>query len=573
MNGIFDNLLKNEIIGYFEYESANWVKSLTNSELVANLVLFLTYRYENGDSCIDLTEIEEKKLLDLIEVNGFDYEFVFPNIHKLKEEINKYELLKEFFTIFDNKLFIKRVFDYEKVIVDKIKILANRRRILKTFFWDNSLNKLQNLAVNLSLLNNFLVISGGPGTGKTTVIKKIIESLLKEDSKHKIAISAPTGKAVSRIIESFKDTSFVDMIEPPCTIHRLLGANNRRMSFYYNEDNKLPYDIVIIDEVSMVDVELFYHLLNALKDDVRLILIGDKNQLSSVEAGAVMGELCSINDYYDVNGLNVFTKSVGELFNIDVEVLDTENTLLDCLIEFEESYRFDSNSGIALIAEAIKSVNINKLEELLNSPNRYDDLVLVDFDKSFIEKVVNNYREEIKRDFKKAIDKLKVLTPYRKGVFGSENLNFIIDKKLKELFDGKDWYNGKQVIINKNDYLNDLYNGDMGIVEVEDNKSYFLFYDLNSKEYRKIAESLVSGYELGYVLTVHKSQGSEFDDVYFVLGNKDSEMLTRELVYTAITRGKDRVVIAGSKDVLINAVKRKTNRKSVIGKLLYGSSQ
>ncbi|BAI80217.1 exodeoxyribonuclease V, alpha subunit [Deferribacter desulfuricans SSM1] len=568
---VLDILLKNKIIGYFEYEVAKWVYENTKNPLIKNIFLLLAYSYENGDSCLDLKCIENRDLLEFFELDDKGLSFIFPDSEKIKSEIVKYNFLKNLVVVFDDKLFFKRIFNYEKYIADKIRELSAKKRGIKKFFYDENLNNLQNLAVSLSVINNFMVISGGPGTGKTTVIKKIIETILDNNDNHKIAITAPTGKAVSRILESLKEFPFLDKIEPPCTIHRLLGANSREMRFYYNKNNRLPFDTLIIDEVSMVDVEIFYHVLQALKDDARLILIGDKNQLSSVEAGAVLGEICSIKEFFGLNTLNFFTKNIANKFDFNGNVVENDSMpIVDCLIEFDESYRFGKNSGISRLAELIKFEKYNELEELIFSERGFDGLLFYDLNKNVIENIVDDFKKEIKENYLQALNKIKILTPFKRGDFGTEFLNFYVDKKLKKSFGATDWYTGRQLIINKNDYSNGLYNGDMGVAVVED-KKYLMFYDSLNKEYLKFPESLISGYDLGFALTVHKSQGSEFDNVYFILGNKDHQMLTKELIYTAITRAKKRVIIIGDKQILFNAIKRKTDRKSAIGKLLYES--
>ncbi|MGA1847084.1 exodeoxyribonuclease V subunit alpha [Deferribacter abyssi] len=577
-DNFLEKLIDENIITFADYEIYKWIYKLYSSNITALIALLVNYKLRNGDSCLLIDEIEKKDLAEILFYES-SLDLKLPDKQKIVDELAKSGLIGNANSLCHldekNRLFFKRIYSYEKNVANKLKQLAS----IKTFFNNSNTKQApekdwQYVAIQMAKINQLLVISGGPGTGKTTTVKKIIKNLLMENEKLNIILSAPTGKAVSRLQESLKDDEISEKINPPVTIHKLLGANYTLTRFYYNDKNKLPYDVIIVDEVSMVNLELMHQLLISIKDDAKLILLGDKDQLSSVEAGAIMGEICSFPEIYpQINTINSFSKEYGKkLYIPDENLVNIDNPLIDCTIEFTKNYRFKEDSGIGLLSNAIKNNNFTLIENIISKKISFDDLILIEKpSNTLFDEIVDDYYNNLKDDLLSTLTAVKILTPYRITPFGSEKLNEIIDKKLRKKFlTSQTWYTGRQVIITVNDYQNELFNGDIGICMKKDNKEYIAFLRTGDENYKYLHPSLLPAYDLAFAMTVHKSQGSEFDKVYFFIGQKESDLLNRELIYTAITRARKKIILIGSKELLFNSLMKKTTRKSALSDMLYG---
>ena len=506
-------------------------------------------------------------------------------------------------------LYLHKFWQYEIDIAERLDTLASET--VETSGSDNLLSLLdkyfpqhkgeinwQRVAACIAATKRLCIITGGPGTGKTTAVVRILALLIEhaQDKKLRIALAAPTGKAAARMdeavqkakesLENFKHIE-ESMPASASTIHRLLGAVHNSHNFRYNRNNPLPIDIAVIDEASMIDLSLMAKLLKALPDRCRLILLGDRDQLASVEAGSVFGDICN-TDYISVFSQS-FKQSLQSLASGNLpesNVTETAPDLANGIVELKKVYRF--RGMLADYSNAVKNgdgkaaLSINTTYELKNvcwkdlpSGKHLSDIIKEDIIKGW-----QAYLEaENIEDMFSAFNRLRFLCVLRSGPFGVYNLNKVIENILAEtgmLSPASNWYAKKPIMITKNDYQMNLYNGDTGIIApaLEDEgklKAWFppLTTD-NKAAYRSFSPSRLPANETAYAITVHKSQGTEFDSIMLLLPDKDTPLLSRELIYTGITRAREKVIIYGKQDIFKTAVERKIDRRSGLREKLWG---
>lgn len=520
-----------------------------------------------------------------------------------------------------HRLYFNRFYRYENQISQTLRKLsaASVRSAdseadsseLKRWFdrlFDTGSESLYQRVSGVAALNRRLtVVTGGPGTGKTYAVLRILTLLIAQSEGRipSIAIAAPTGKAANRVRESLangleelrnssqsKLPRFGDIADhipsKAQTIHRLLGSRYRSTMFRHNRDNPLPYDIIIVDEASMIDIGLMSKLLDALHENSRIILLGDKHQLASVESGAVFADICSSEH------LNRFSRtfadyclSAGITLPVDSIVPDEEAAEMDdAIVELEYSRRFSSDSGIGRLASLINMGDAEGAIRLLEEG--HDDIIwhqktpidCLGEVLPYIQTQYRSYKESSLSHFEKLrnMTRFQILCAHRKGKGGVDEINAEIEKRIgirasdKE---GGQWYEGRPVMMTRNDYQLKLYNGDTGLTVLsgDDGSNQRRMrvaaeaFDTVSTGHESEAVSLrpvaqLQEMETCWALSVHKSQGSEYDTVFLALPKEDSPVLTRELIYTAVTRAKKKVIIAGSKKILKSAIKRRTLRFS-----------
>jgi exodeoxyribonuclease V alpha subunit len=514
------------------------------------------------------------------------------------------------FVLHNNRLYLQRYFNYETQILNRIKAFVEgekgqaEKRIkeltahtdfIKTLFSNTNFSESSIPAENVDwqlvaavsgVLNNFTIITGGPGTGKTTTVAKILAVLYTINPKLKVALAAPTGKAAVRMAESLNASALDvnnDIKEKfqtmsPGTIHRLLKYVPDSPYFKHNKGNPVNYDVVIVDESSMIDVALFAKLLDAIGTETKLILLGDKDQLASVEAGSLFGELCKTQA-----GLEVLSAKRAELINSfitdnrrqipsDFILKERPHLLSEHVIELKRSHRFTSDKGIGKFSKAIIKNDVQALHEYVD--NNSDEQILIDskYDNEIFEQFVNGYEDYIKEpEIKKALQKLnrlRVLCAVREGEQGLYRLNTAIENSLRKkklINKNSEYYENRPIIVTRNYYSLGLFNGDLGIIRPDENGVLKAWFEDSTNELKSVLPGYVAESETVFAMTIHKSQGSEYDKVLVVLpDNVNIPILTRELLYTAVTRAKSKVIVQASEEVILHTAERVVERASGI---------
>ncbi|OOZ35960.1 exodeoxyribonuclease V subunit alpha [Solemya velesiana gill symbiont] len=444
----------------------------------------------------------------------------------------------------------------------------------------------QKVAAAVAALKGLSVISGGPGTGKTTTVVRILALLVEQyETPPAIALAAPTGKAAARLQGSIRSTkqrldlgpATRDAIpEHAVTLHRLLGGGHNAVSFRHNRGNPLPLDVLILDEASMVDLALMSKLLQALPEKARLILLGDRNQLASVEAGAVLGDICG-----NWRGFSPgFRKELEQLICESLGDMGQDaGPLSDSIVELKHSYRFGSESGIGRLAEAVNQGDAEQVIQLLSS-DAYGDILWHAEDESPIEAAATSYQVYLEvvgdgagvEQVFDAFDRFRVLCATRQGALGVEEMNVAISSELDRrglIRADHTWYPGRPVLITRNDYNLHLYNGDIGITMQLPDGSLRVCFRSVDETVRHFSPSRLPQHETVFAMTVHKSQGSEFERVLLVLPRADSPILTRELIYTGLTRAINTFEINALQSFIKVAVQRRLSRISGLKERLW----
>lgn len=458
---------------------------------------------------------------------------------------------------------------------------------------------LQQVAAQQSVRRGFTVISGGPGTGKTTTVVKIL-ALLQEQAEGgarfplRIALVAPTGKAAARLSESIKvqkaglavsEQIRAAIPEDASTIHRRLGFMPRTPTrFRYGSERKLPVDVLVCDESSMVDLPLMAKLFAALPQRARVILLGDRHQLTSVEAGSVLGDLCApgaISGGYSA----ATVRAVEELSGQVLPLASTPRApLRDAIFELRHSYRFDSQGGVGGLARAINRADAPEAKALLDAgadgvgwiPAKAGarlDLLLGERLRAGFSPLI---RAQEPLAALRAFGGFGVLCAHRAGPRGVDAVNRLVRQELAKagLVPAKgEWYHGRPVMVATNDYQVGLYNGDVGIALADPDdparlRVHFLAPDGQST--REFSPAQLPDHATVFGMTIHKSQGSEFSEVIVSLPERASLVLTRELVYTAVTRAKRTAWVLGEATVLEDAIQRPVHRASGLRERLWG---
>ncbi len=436
---------------------------------------------------------------------------------------------------------------------------------------------LQAVAAASVLLHRLSVVSGGPGTGKTTTVARMLAVLLSLRPEARIALAAPTGKAAARLTESIRTqlSGLPEAVREPLaalearTIHRLLGFALRGGRVAYGRERPLPFDVVVVDEASMIDLLLMDALLAAVPADARLVLVGDKDQLASVEAGFVFGDVCEAAAAGHDGYSREFAARVGELAGQSVPVADGAGALRDAAVELRYSWRFAAQKGIGRLAEAVRAGDADAALAALEDPALEDVRRIeppADLD-AFIALVATEIdavaRAASAEEALRALGAIRVLCATNRGRFGVASLNAIVERHLARSGHSTTaaWYQSRPLLVTRNDYSVNLFNGDIGVCFPDERGEMRAWFPV-AGGLRSIATAKLPAHETAWAMTVHKSQGSEFDRVLLVLPEETSPLLTRELFYTAVTRARRDVLVVGSPDVIRAAVATRAERAS-----------
>lgn len=484
------------------------------------------------------------------------------------------------FTLFEDLLYLTRYYRYERSIADFITHASLQPlwfQQLATSQVDLVLNQLfevkkdqldkQRAAVENAITKRFSVISGGPGTGKTTTVVKLLLALLnlhQGQSEHnlKIELVAPTGKAAQRLTESISGSSakiplakqFIEHIpEQASTVHRLLKPRGLT-SFAHDKNNPLVLDVLVLDEASMVDISLMSKLLSALPEHAQVILLGDKQQLASVEAGNVLAEIC-------------------------------RNPEHEFVAELTKSYRFNDNSDIGQLAGAIKLGNGQKAMSLLQQSS--EELTWLKASErhysQLIEQAIAHYTSIRQRSAQETLEQhihqvfsqlssFQILACVRQGDYGVDGLNQQIEKRLKHRLRQNFQtlhYDHRPIMISENAYHLGLYNGDIGIELIDPSSNQLYAYFLTGDgDIKQVHCQRLPQHQTVYAMTVHKSQGSEFEHAALVLPEAGTSLLTREIVYTGLTRAKRQFTLFATEQSIRSSISQQTSRESGLARML-----
>lgn len=445
----------------------------------------------------------------------------------------------------------------------------------------------QKIAAAVAVQKRLTVISGGPGTGKTSTVVRILTLLQQQagDRPLVIALAAPTGKAAARLQDSIQRALehlpvaaelMKNIPTQAVTLHRLMGSRQDSVQFRHDAANPLPVDLLVIDEASMVDVALMAKVVAALPAEARLILLGDRNQLASVEAGAVLGDICGDNPAFTADFQQRLERFTDQLLPEDTPA---HHLLGNSVVQLRHSYRFGGHSGIGQLAEAVNRGEGETARQLLEREDLNDVRLLVKPDDpvAFAVSAYRFYLERIARGARveevfAAFDGFRVLCALREGPAGVVRLNQEIRHRLEMegLVDrGVVWYPGRPILIARNDHNLKLYNGDVGILLADDSGEMHVCFQTPSGV-RRVSPARLPPHETAFAMTVHKSQGSEFEQVLLILPEWDSPLLTRELIYTGLTRSRREFILSDRHGMLAPAIARCTRRASGLREKLWG---
>ncbi|MEH6365098.1 MAG: exodeoxyribonuclease V subunit alpha [Pseudomonas marincola] len=550
---------------------------------------------EKGDVCLPLRRIAGQR-------PWADQPFSLPGLQELLEALNASQLVgpagsfKPLIMV-GERLYLARYQAYEQQLaeqllarcsdippVDEAVLSASLTRL---FAFNSQQPDWQRLAAAQAVRRKLAVISGGPGTGKTTTVVRLLAALLEQpDSGHlAIGLAAPTGKAAARMAEAIRnakaqlpvsDAVKAALPEEARTLHRLLGSRGDSPQVRHNAANPLPLDVLVVDEASMVDLALMAKLVDALAPSARLILLGDKDQLAAVEAGAVFAELCEGRGF-DAQAAADLQRITGQ----QVAVEQPRSKLGDAVVLLTHSHRFAGDSGIGELARRINGGDVPGTLKVLREGR--EDLAWIETPtpNDLLVRLEQGYAGFLQAAKSAdpaaafaAFNTFRALTAQREGPWGVSGINEALEARFKrrlQVASRERWYAGRAVMVRQNDYALGLFNGDIGICLMTEHGLRVVFEA--EQGFRPFAPARLPSHDSAFAMTVHKSQGSEFNQVLLALPEQPSPLLTRSLFYTGITRAKNKVEIWGLPVRLAEAVSTRAERAAGLAERLQNGVQ
>ncbi|VFP88644.1 exodeoxyribonuclease V subunit alpha [Candidatus Erwinia haradaeae] len=473
------------------------------------------------------------------------------------------------------------------------------RKILDRYFGRNVCN-FQKISVAVALTRKIAIISGGPGTGKTTTVTKFLASFIELSSKpQSIKVVSPTGKSALKLSEALgnaiKELKASDHIlrsfpREAVTLHRLLDIIPNSHYCRFCAENPLKIDVLVIDEASMIDLAMMSRLITALPHHARVLFLGDRNQLASIEAGSVFSDFCyHAENYYSFARAEQLARLTG--CKLSKQIANQNNLIGDMICVLTKNYRFKRSSGIGQLALAVNNGQVQHTEKILNG--KFSDVCRIaircktDYQK-LLESCSEGYSAYLSLIHAGA-KPYQVLTAFRcfqvlcavhNGLFGAIELNKYIENMLhqvglirKDLSVMQEWYIGRPVMIMSNDQDMQLFNGEVGIAMEDCDREIKVWFLLSNGNIAAVKTCFLPLHDTAFAMTIHKSQGSEFDHAVVILPNQIIPILTRQLVYTAITRAKKKLTIYSKKLIFESAVRACVSRQSGLRDRIFASSQ
>lgn len=577
------NLLKEQgILSSLDVHFARFMAKLSKNDdlLFAWSAALASNWTARGHICVDLPFLAEKPLPIDVEKPP-----LCPSLDIWKSALQGVVIGKEgdfapLILDHKNRLYLYRYWEYQHKLAQALKYRLRepvqiafphdlKEQLESLFPHSPETPDWQKIAALVAILKSFCVIAGGPGTGKTSTVVKMLALLQMQSEKElHIALVAPTGKAAMRLRQSIiaakkQLPSAQNVPEETSTIHRFLRPLNEDSPyFYFNASRKVPVDVVVVDEASMVDLALMSKLVQALPLSSRLILLGDKDQLASVEAGAVLGDLCDgVTQGFSADFQSQLSKFIPEI-NL-LPTFPSSTPMQDALVLLKHSYRFDSKNKIGRLAQVVNEGNADQAIDILKETgNEVIWLESAEDWKKYAKQGYQTYLQPIEKpeQILEAFQRFRVLCAHRQGQWGVAYLNRQIEELLG-FSKRNQHYAYRPVMITQNAYGLRLFNGDTGILLYE-NQRLIAYFENTDGGYRQLPAARLPVHETAFAMTIHKSQGSEFESVLLILPDKESPILTRELLYTGITRTKQQLILVGSEKILRSAISTQIQRSS-----------
>lgn len=584
-----------------------------------HLLLALSVSQRQGNACLLLGDIADQTLFEIPDKTGSGWHFAcLPALLEIAQSLAQSPVLHGKLHLLEHRFYSARYWQFEQDIKAGIEArllplsLDDTQYQRVAALWPALFNTQsvaeqdwQQVATALSVNQRFAIISGGPGTGKTYTIARLLMAMQSAwDGELSIMLTAPTGKAAQRLSESIDLALSTFMGNEPLarlgdkirqqamTLHRLLGMPRWGIHCRANADRPLNADVVVVDESSMIDLALMARLFRALGPDTRIILVGDPNQLPSVEAGNVLGDiLAAINksacDSVSVSAAAQFARLCPHLPALASTDKQDEP---DCHFTLINAQRFGGD-----LADAASAISAGDTRTLLSSLDSVKSKAVADIEGVAMcepQALEKQFAQTAKACFDpinqagslsdaiKALLNVRWLTPFRQGEFGAIALNERIETLMSPTGTAGQFYRGKPIMVVENHYSMRLFNGDVGIVWPAANGQLKAWFTADNGAFRAVPLTRLPRFETVYAMTIHKSQGSEFAQLLLCLPEPPSKqaaaMCTRELVYTGLTRAKRGCVLVTTPETLRTAValqqRRKTGMKQALAPLFHGAS-
>ncbi|WP_367682257.1 exodeoxyribonuclease V subunit alpha [Buchnera aphidicola] len=589
---------KKKIISVMDYSFAQFISN--NNAICMLVAACVSFEKKNGHIFLPIEYFEKKYFFSILKK-----EYTKKILECLnKKKINwSLELLQcsscsdgssiTPLVIFKKKIYLYKMWKAEKVFLEflsrknqlKETNIEKKHKILNNLF-PRKKDYLQKTAVALTLIHNIIFITGGAGTGKTTIILKIIIALIKSSTKKiKIQLSAPTGKATARLIEMLNTTWFYNsftekekkqLFFDPITLHQLLGISKISEKIFFNKNNNINVDVLIIDESSMIDILMINNILSALNKKTKIIFIGDYKQLKPIQSSSILKYIINYaKDGYSFETKLILKKIMQNDIFLDKKI-NKKNTsyISDKICVLEKNYRFEKKTGIYILSNAIYNNSEKVFDKLfknliknvffyeVNSLTQYKNMIntIIYSNKIYWDQI---QKKENIETILKFLKHHQVLCLVRNSYFGVNFINKILEDEMYKkniinkyfYINNQLWYIGKPILITENNKYLGISNGDMGITNFDEKNILQVSFLRKNNIIKNIPVNILSNYETSWSITVHKAQGSEFDNISLVLPNKDLKILQKDILYTAITRARKTIKIFSIKDILMKSLK------------------